>query len=56
MVLARRSTRAESWIAAGAALSVLSLPAVAEPHFVLMAIPLALLRLSTPELAVIAAC
>ena len=55
MVLAARAKRAEPWIAVGAVLSVLSLPAVAEPHFVLMAIPLALLRLSVLEFAVIAA-
>ena len=55
LVLARKSTRADAWIAAGAALSVLSLPAVAEPHFVLMAIPLALLRLRTSEILVIGA-
>ena len=35
MVLARRAAAGEAWIAAGATLSVLSLPAVAEPHFVL---------------------
>ena len=52
MALARRSARAESWIAAGVTLSVLTLPAVAEPHFVLMAIPLALLRLRLVELAI----
>ena len=55
MLLAYRSTRAEPWLAAAAALSVLTLPAVAEPHFVLMAIPLALLRLSIPETIVIGA-
>lgn len=38
-----------------AALSVLTLPAIAEPHFVLMAIPLALLRLSIVETIVIGA-
>ena len=43
------------WLAAAAALSVLSLPAVAEPHFVLMAIPLALVPLEPFELAVIGA-
>ncbi|HYB97475.1 MAG TPA: glycosyltransferase family 87 protein [Vicinamibacterales bacterium] len=53
-LLARRAARADDWIAAGVVLSVLSLPAVAEPHFVLMGIPLALLRLSAPEIAVIA--
>jgi hypothetical protein len=55
LLLARRSTSTESWIAAGTTLSVLSLPAVAEPHFVLMAIPLALLRLHTIEILVIGA-
>ena len=53
--MARRAQRPESWIAAGTTLSVLSLPAVAEPHFVLMAIPLALLRLSLVEIVVIGA-
>jgi len=43
------------WLAAAAALSVLSLPAVEEPHFVLMAIPLALLPLDAFELAIIGA-
>lgn len=55
IVLARRSRRAEPWIAAGVTLSVLSLPAIAEPHFVLLAIPLALLPLTLLELVVIAA-
>lgn len=55
VALAVRSRRPESWLAAAATLSVLSLPAVAEPHFVLMAIPLALLRLTIAELIVIAA-
>jgi hypothetical protein len=55
LVLAARSKRPESWIAAAATLSVLSLPAIAEPHFVLMAIPLALLRLSLSEIVVIGA-
>jgi hypothetical protein len=55
MILAWRSTRAEPWLAAAAALSVLTLPAVAEPHFVLMAIPLALLRLSIMETIAIGA-
>jgi hypothetical protein len=55
IVLAVRSKRTEPWIAAGVTLSVLSLPAAAEVHFVLMAIPLALLRLSMLEFAVIAA-
>ena len=52
---AGNSSRPESWIAAGATLSVLSLPAVAEPHFVLMAIPLALLRLRAAEIIVVGA-
>ena len=55
MVLAARSNRPEPWLAAGAALSVVTLPAVAEPHFVLMAIPLGLLRLSLIETVVIGA-
>jgi hypothetical protein len=55
VILARTSTRAEPWLAAGATLSVLSLPAVAEPHYVLMAIPLALLRLSVVEILLIGA-
>jgi hypothetical protein len=54
IVLAMRSTRVEPWVAAGTTLSVLSLPAAAEPHFVLMAIPLALLRLQLLELLAIA--
>ena len=53
LFLASRSRRPEPWISAAATLSVLSLPAIAEPHFVLMAIPLALLRLSLTELVVI---
>jgi hypothetical protein len=55
LILAMRAPRPESWVAAGTTLSVLALPAVAEPHFVLMAIPLALLRLSALELAVVGA-
>ena len=55
MVLSMRSQRVEAWIAAGTTLSVLSLPAIAEPHFVLMAIPLALLRLGTIEILLIGA-
>ena len=55
IVLTARSTRVEPWIAAGVTLVVLSQPAAAEPHFVLLAIPLALLRLSTLEFVVIAA-
>lgn len=49
MLLAFRSPRADASLAAAATLSVLTLPAIAEPHFVLMAIPLALLRLSLIE-------
>jgi hypothetical protein len=55
IAFARRAKLAEPWIAAGVVLSVLSLPAIAEPHFVLMAIPLALLRLSLGEVALIGA-
>jgi hypothetical protein len=55
VVMARRARRDEPWIAAAATLSALSLPAAAESHFVLMAVPLALLRLSTSELVLIAA-
>jgi Glycosyltransferase family 87 len=55
IVLARRSTRVEAWIAAGVTLTVVSQPAAAEPHFVLLGIPLALLRLSMTEFVVIAA-
>jgi Glycosyltransferase family 87 len=54
IVLAARSTRVEPWIAAGVTLTVLSQPAAAEPHFVLLAIPLALLPLTPLELAVVA--
>ena len=55
VLLARRADRDEGWISAAAALTVLSLPAAAESHFVLMAIPLALLKLNPVELTVIAA-
>ena len=55
MILAYRSSRPESWLAAAAALSVLTLPAIAEPHFVLMAIPLALLPISSVELVIVGA-
>ncbi len=55
VLMARRVKRDEEWIAAAATLSVLSLPAAAEAHFVLMAIPLALIRLTAVELTVIAA-
>jgi hypothetical protein len=54
IVLAARSRRIEPWIAAGVTLTVLSQPAAAEVHFVLLAIPLALLRLSMLEFAAIA--
>lgn len=53
-IAAYRSRSTEAWLAAGAVLSVLTLPAVAEPHFVLMAIPLALLALGPIEFAVVA--
>jgi hypothetical protein len=52
---ARRATRPAPWLAAAAALAVLTLPAVAEPHFVLMGIPLLLVPLKPIELAAIAA-
>ena len=55
MALAYRSTRADAWLSAAATLSVLTLPAIAEPHFVLMAIPLALLRLSLLETVAVGA-
>jgi hypothetical protein len=45
MVLARRAPT-QLWVAAAVCLSELSLPAAAEPHFVLFATPLALLMLS----------
>ena len=54
IVLAARSTRVEPWIAAGVTLTVLSQPAAAEPHFVLLAIPLALLPLTPLQLAPLA--
>jgi Glycosyltransferase family 87 len=54
IVLAVRAKRTEPWIAAGAALSVLSLPAIEEPHFVLMAIPLVLLPITPWQLAAVA--
>jgi hypothetical protein len=53
-ILAFRSQHPYAWLATAAALSVLTLPAVAEPHFVLMAIPLALLPLRPIEFAVVA--
>ena len=55
VLMARRADKDDGWIAAAAALAVLSLPAAAESHFVLMAIPLALVRLNAVELSVIAA-
>jgi hypothetical protein len=55
MVLAARARRSEPWIAGAAALSVVTLPAVAEPHYVLMAVPLALLRLSLTETVAVGA-
>lgn len=54
LLLASRALRTEPVMAAAVTLTVLSLPAAAESHFVLMAIPLALLRLGTLELVVIA--
>lgn len=53
-IIAMRSPRPEPWLAAAAALSVLTLPAVAEPHFVLLGIPLLLLKLRPLELALVA--
>jgi hypothetical protein len=55
VAFARRAARDEAWIAAAATLSVLSLPAAAESHYVLMGVPLALLRLTVPELVAISA-
>jgi hypothetical protein len=55
MILAIRAARMEPWLAAAAVLSVVTLPAVAEPHFVLMAIPLALLRLSLTDTVMVGA-
>ena len=52
---ATRSVDGITWLAPATALSVLALPAVAEPHFVLMAIPLAILRFRPIEFALIAA-
>jgi hypothetical protein len=54
-VAVHRSTDSQAWLAVGAALSVLTLPAVAEPHFVVLAIPLALLPLGPVQFATIAA-
>ena len=53
-IVAMRSRRPEPWLAAAAALSVLTLPAVAEPHFVLLGIPLLLVKLRPLELALVA--
>jgi hypothetical protein len=53
--LALKAARPEPWLAAAAVLSVVTLPAAAEPHFVLMAIPLALLRLSMTETVIVGA-
>ena len=55
MLLALRATRVEPWLAAAATLSVVTLPAIAEPHFVLMSIPLALLRLTLAETVLVGA-
>jgi hypothetical protein len=55
LLLTWRSASEDAWLSAAAALSVLSLPAVAEPHFALMAIPLALLRLGAAEIVLIGA-
>jgi hypothetical protein len=52
-VLALRAPT-QQWVAAGVCLCELSLPAAAEPHYVLFAIPLALLVLSPPMLALFA--
>ncbi len=52
MIAAWRAREPASWLAAAAALSVLTLPAVAEPHFVLLGIPLLLSPLRPWELAV----
>jgi hypothetical protein len=54
IVLAMRSTRVEPWVASGVTLTVLLQPAAAEVHFVLLAIPLALVPLAPLELAVVA--
>ena len=52
-IVARRAT-GDAWLGAAAALAVLTLPAVAEPHFVLLGIPLLLVPLRPIELAVLA--
>jgi hypothetical protein len=55
MILAARAPRLEPAFAAAAALSVVALPAAAEPHYALMAIPLAFLRLSLIETVAVGA-
>lgn len=55
LLAAARARDDRHWLAAAAVLSVLSLPAVAEPHYVLMAIPLALLPLNPLEVLVVGA-
>lgn len=52
---AARSPRPEPWLGAAAVLSVLTLPAAAEVHFVLLGIPLVLITLRPLELALVAA-
>jgi hypothetical protein len=53
-VLALRAPT-QQWVAAAVCLCELSLPAAAEPHYILFAIPLALVILSPPMLALAAA-
>lgn len=48
-----RSRRPEPWLAAAAVLAVLTQPAAAEVHFVLMGIPLLLIALRPWELAIV---
>lgn len=55
IALVLRSPRGEPSLAAGTTLSLLALPASAEVHFVLLAIPLALLKLRPLEFAAVAA-
>jgi len=50
-----RAPTSDAGLAAGATLSLLALPASAEVHFVLLGIPLAMIRLRLVELLVIAA-
>ena len=50
-----RAPESEAGLAAGATLSLLALPASAEVHFVLLGVPLAIVRLGGVELLVIAA-